>query len=107
MALSSDLELSAFYPEPTSPAKREFHLMCPVLTLRIYLQTYLSPKCICGRNISVLSTGIKERSIALYQSIGSAPVFQRLFDPPIAIMAGSMKFFMLTLIRYGGDSLLG
>ena len=38
VALSSDIELSSFYPEPSSPLERGFHLMCPVRALPIYLQ---------------------------------------------------------------------
>ena len=36
--LSSDLETAAFYPEPTSPLERGFHLMCLVRALHIYLR---------------------------------------------------------------------
>ena len=38
VALSSDIELSSFYPEPSSPLERGFQLMCPVCALRYYLQ---------------------------------------------------------------------
>ncbi len=38
MALSSDLEITAFYPEPTNDLERGFHLMCLVCALRIYLR---------------------------------------------------------------------
>ena len=38
VSLSSDLEITACYPEPTSPLERGFHLICPVHTLRIYPQ---------------------------------------------------------------------
>ena len=33
-----DLELTAFYPEPTSPLEQGLHLMVPVRALSIYLQ---------------------------------------------------------------------
>ena len=36
--LSSDLEITAFYPEPTSPLEQGFHLMCLVRALHIYLR---------------------------------------------------------------------
>ncbi len=38
VAISSDLEIAAFYPEPTSALKQGFHLMYPVCALRIYLR---------------------------------------------------------------------
>ena len=38
VALSSDLNITPFYPEPTSPLEWRFHLMCPVHALRIYLR---------------------------------------------------------------------
>ncbi len=38
VALTSDLEITAFYPDPTNDLERGFHLMCPVHALRIYLR---------------------------------------------------------------------
>ena len=38
VALSSDHEIIAFYPEPTNALERGFQLMCPVRALRIYLR---------------------------------------------------------------------
>ena len=38
VALSSDLEITAFYPEPASPLERSFHLMCPDPALHICLR---------------------------------------------------------------------
>ena len=38
VAFSSDLEITAFYPDPTNHLERGFHLMCPVRALRIYLR---------------------------------------------------------------------
>ena len=38
VVLSSDLEITTFYPEPTNALERGFHLMCPVCALRIYLR---------------------------------------------------------------------
>ncbi len=38
VALSLDLEITAFYPEPTNALEWGFHLMCPVRALRIYLR---------------------------------------------------------------------
>ena len=38
VALTSDIKLSAFYPEPTSPLERQFHLICHIRALRIYLR---------------------------------------------------------------------
>ncbi len=38
VALSSDLEITAFYPEPTNTLELGFNLMCPVHALRIYLR---------------------------------------------------------------------
>ncbi len=37
MALSSDLEITVFYPEPTNALEQGLHLMCLVRALRIYL----------------------------------------------------------------------
>ncbi len=39
VALSSDLEITAFYPEPTSPLEQCLHLMCIFHALHIYLQS--------------------------------------------------------------------
>ncbi len=38
VALTSDLEITAFYPDPTNDLERGFHLMCPVRALHIYLR---------------------------------------------------------------------
>ncbi len=38
VALSSDLEIITFYPEPTNALEWGFHLMCPVHALHIYLR---------------------------------------------------------------------
>ncbi len=38
VALSSDLEITTFYPEPNNALEQGFHLMCPVHALRIYLR---------------------------------------------------------------------
>ena len=38
VALSSDIELSAFHPHPQTPVERGLRLMCPVRALRYYLQ---------------------------------------------------------------------
>ncbi len=38
VAFSSDLEITAFYPDLTNDLERGFHLMCPVRALRIYLR---------------------------------------------------------------------
>ena len=38
VALSLDLEITAFYPEPTNALEQGFHLMCPVRALHIYLR---------------------------------------------------------------------
>ena len=38
VALSSDLEITAFYPEPTNTLEWGLHLMCLVRALRIYLR---------------------------------------------------------------------
>ena len=66
VALSSDLEITAFYPEPTNALERGFHLMCPVRALRIYLRCTEHSR---GPNRS-LSTGMREGPMALYQSDG-------------------------------------
>ncbi len=39
VALSSDIEISSFYPELSSPLERGLHLVCPVRALHIYLQS--------------------------------------------------------------------
>ncbi len=38
VALSLDLEITAFYPEPTNALERGFHLIYPVRALHIYLR---------------------------------------------------------------------
>ncbi len=38
VALTSDLEITAFCPDPTNDLERGFHLMCLVHALRIYLR---------------------------------------------------------------------
>ncbi len=38
VALSSDLEITAFYPGPTNALEWGLHLMCPVCVLHIYLR---------------------------------------------------------------------
>ena len=38
VALFFDLEITAFYPEPTNALEWGFHLMCPVCALHIYLR---------------------------------------------------------------------
>ena len=38
VAFSSDLEITAFYPDPTNDLERGFHLMCLVCALHIYLR---------------------------------------------------------------------
>ncbi len=38
VTLSSDLEITVFYPEPTNILERGLLLMCPVRALRIYLK---------------------------------------------------------------------
>ncbi len=40
VALTLDLEITAFYPDPSNDLEQGFHLMCPVCALRIYLQTH-------------------------------------------------------------------
>ncbi len=65
VALSSDLEITAFYPEPPtpSPLERGFHLMCLVRVSRIYLRR---TKYTRGPN-RFLSTEMREGPITLYQ----------------------------------------
>ena len=96
LALSSDLETTAFYPEPTCPLVWGLHLMCLICTLRIYLQRMEHTH---GPNRS-LFFGTREGPIALYRSDRLAPVLQKLFVLLTTILAGSMKFSMQTLIRY-------
>ncbi len=54
VALSSDLELTAFYPEPSSPRKREFHLTCLVCVLHIYLKCIAHSQTEPSRSFSVI-----------------------------------------------------
>ncbi len=96
VALSSDIELSSFYPEPSSPLERGSHLMCPVIALRIYLQR---TACSRGQNRSLfvhwdegrvhhpvskrwISSALTEAICAaywLYRSIGSIGSILTLF----------------------------
>ncbi len=50
VAFSLDLEITAFYPDPTNGLERGFHLMCPVRALRIYLKCTAHS---CGTNRSL------------------------------------------------------
>ncbi len=52
VALSSDLEITAFYPEPTNALERDLHLMCPVRALCICLRC---TEHSCGPNRSLLT----------------------------------------------------
>ncbi len=50
VALSSDIELSAFHPNPQTPVERGLRLMCPVRALRYYLQC---TQPLCGNNTAL------------------------------------------------------
>ncbi len=54
VALSLNLEITAFYPDPSNDLEWGFHLMCPVRALRIYLRCIEHSR---GPNRS-LSTGM-------------------------------------------------
>ncbi len=50
VALSSDIELSTFHPNPQTPVERGLRLMCPVRALRYYLQC---TQPLCGNNTAL------------------------------------------------------
>ncbi len=64
VALSSDLEITVFYPEPTNALQQGLHLMCPVRALRIYLR-HTEHSC---ETDFCFSTWMRGGPITLYQS---------------------------------------
>ncbi len=97
VTLTSDLEITAFYPEPSNDLELGFHLMCLVRALHIYLRrTEHSRRA--------------NRSLFVHWDEGRAhrPVSKRWISstlteaiPLIALKAGSTRLSVLTLIRYG------
>ncbi len=80
VALSLDLQLTSFYPEPTSPWEQGLQLLiCLVGALRIYLQCMTN---FCGQNRSLFVHWDEE---GLYGSTGYAPASVQLCVLLIAI----------------------
>ena len=96
-ALSWDLKITAFYPEPTNTLERVFHLMCPTRALHIYLRcTEHSHRP--NRSLFVHWDEGRTHHPVLKRWI--SPVLQTLFVPLIAIKAGRMRLSVLTHTRY-------
>ena len=65
--ITLDIELSAFYPEPTSPLESWFNLICPVFALQIYLRHI---PYVPGVPKTLFAHGVKAKSTTLCASGG-------------------------------------
>ncbi len=104
VALTSDIELSAFYAEPTSSLEQRFHFMCPVHVLQIYL---CPVACSRGPYRSLFVHWDEAKTYRPVSKQWISAVFSEVIHRLIAGWVNRTVWFMLILTQFGAWQLSG
>ncbi len=104
VALTSDIKLSAFYTEPTSPLEQRFHFLCPVHVLHIYL---CPVTCSQGPNRSLFVHWSEAKTHRPVSKQWISAVFSEVIHRLIAGWVNRTVWFVLILTQFGAWQLSG